>query len=54
MKAWRRYKDLLVHPGSELEKHLAAGDAKKAEAVYKKVTDEGYARGEFIKPKKEE
>jgi hypothetical protein len=49
MSNWRRYKDVLCHPGSELEKHLAAGEPKKAEEVYKRVTNEGYARGEFLK-----
>lgn len=54
MNKWRRYKDVLCHPGSDLEKHLANGDSKKAEEVYKRITNEGYARGEFIKPSKDQ
>lgn len=57
MNNWRRYKDVLCHPNSEIEKILNSNDRdkdKKAEAIYKKITDDGYARGEFIKPKKEQ
>jgi hypothetical protein len=45
-----RYKDALVHPHSELAKLLAAGETKKAEALYQKVTYEGLERGELSKP----
>lgn len=56
MKTWRRYKDVLCHPNSEIEKVLSSNDKdkdKKAEAIHKRITNEGYARGEFIKPQKE-
>lgn len=50
MNQWRRYKDVLCHPGSELEKLLASGENKKAEELYRKVTREGVERGEFLPP----
>jgi hypothetical protein len=51
MNDWRRYKGVLCHPGSELEKLLASGkadDLKKAQDLYQKITNDGVARGEFV------
>ena len=48
MNKWRRYKDVLCHPGSELEKLLASGEDKKAARLHAQITQDGYLRGEFV------